>query len=291
MTWNAEMGRLNRRELLTAAGALAGAGVLGLGTLTRGDDGTPEGPFKLGLQSYSLRGLVGKDGKPDLALALEATKELGVHYWEAFPAHVPIEGPARGGGAVKSAMDAAKVTLSGYGVVSLGTDMAANRRIFEFAKRMGVEYLSADPDPKAMDGVDRLVEAFDIGVGIHNHGPGHRYSSIESIKKVIEGHHPRVGCCIDTGHFLRSKIDPVDAAQAFTGRIYGVHLKDVKDAKTFTILGKGDLRLHELLKTLAKEKYHYCLAIEYEENPDKPMDDIKACLATARHAIAEVCKA
>lgn len=291
MTGDAGLGRLNRRELLTAAGsAIAGASVLAIAKGSRGDEGTPAGPFKLGLQSYSLRGLV-KDGKPDFAAALKATKELGVHYWEAFPAHVPIEDPARGGGSVKAAMDAAKVALLGYGVVSLGTDMAANRRIFEFAKRMGITYLSADPDPKAMDGVDRLVEAFDVGVGIHNHGPGHRYSSIESIKKVIDGHHPLVGCCIDTGHFLRSKIDPVDAALAFAGRTYGVHLKDVKDAKTFTVLGKGDLRLHELLKTLDKQKYHYCLAIEYEENPDKPMDDLKACVAAARAAITEVSKA
>ncbi len=290
MTRDAGLGRINRREWLTAAGALAGASAVGYTSLSRGDEGTPEGPFKLGLQSYSLRGLV-KDGKPDLALALEATKELGVHYWEAFPAHVPLEGPSRGGGPVKAAMDAAKVTLAGYGVVPLGLDAAANRQFFEFAKRMGIEYLSADPDPKAMDGIDRLIEAYGIGVGIHNHGPGHRYSSIESIKKVIDGHHPKMGCCIDTGHFLRSKIDPVDAAMAFAGRTYGVHLKDVKNAETFTILGKGDLRLVDLLKVLAKEKYHYCLAIEYEENPDKPMDDLKACLATARHAIAEVAKA
>ena len=42
----------------------------------------------------------------------------------------------------------------------------------------------------------------------------------------------KIGCCIDTGHFLRSREDPVDAAEAFAGRTYGVHLKDVKDAKT-----------------------------------------------------------
>ncbi len=290
MTRDIGLGRMGRRQFLATSGVVAGASVLGLGMRARGDEGSPEGPFKLGLQSYSLRGLV-KDGKPSFAEALEATKELGVHYWEAFPAHVAIEGPERGGSPVKAAMDRAKVALSGYGVVALGTDFEANRRFFEFAKRMGIDYLSADPDPKAMDGIDRLIEAFDVAVGIHNHGPGHRYSSIESIQKVIEGHHPKMGCCIDTGHFLRSKIDPVDAALAFAGRIHGVHLKDVKDAKTFTILGKGDLRLVDLLKVLAKQKYHYCLAIEYEENPEKPMDDIKACLAAARHAIAQVAKA
>ena len=41
-------------------------------------------PFKMGLQSYSLRGLT-EGGRPDLAKALAATKELGLHYWESTP--------------------------------------------------------------------------------------------------------------------------------------------------------------------------------------------------------------
>ena len=40
------------------------------------------GPFKMGLQSYSLRGYT-TDGKADLSKALAVTKDLGVHYWEA----------------------------------------------------------------------------------------------------------------------------------------------------------------------------------------------------------------
>ena len=47
-------------------------------------------PFKMGLQSYSLRGLK-SDGQPDRAKLLDATKELGIHHWEAFPAHVPMQ--------------------------------------------------------------------------------------------------------------------------------------------------------------------------------------------------------
>ena len=39
---------------------------------------------------------------------------------------------------------------------------------------------------------------------------------------------------------------------------------------------------------LAANKYGYCLAIEYEEKPENPMEDIKACLAAAKKAIAAV---
>jgi sugar phosphate isomerase/epimerase len=135
-----------------------------------------------------------------------------------------------------------------------------------------------------------LVDSHSIAVGIHNHGPGHRYDTIDKIAEVIKDHHARIGCCIDTGHFLRSRQDPVRAVEVFDTRIFGVHLKDVKDARTFTVLGQGDLRTVELLKALARRKYGYCLALEYEEKPENPLDDIQACLSEARKAIALACE-
>ena len=124
------------------------------------------------------------------------------------------------------------------------------------------------------------------GEAAHNHGPGHRYAKIDDIAAAIKDHNPKIGCCIDTGHFLRSKEDPVRAAEVFGKRIYGVHLKDVKDATTFTVLGDGDLRTAALLKALAALKSRYCLALEYEENPSVPMADLRVSLAAVRKAVA-----
>jgi sugar phosphate isomerase/epimerase len=279
--------------VLAAGAALAGS--LALGRESRGggvgvqDPEGPYSPFKMGVQSYSLRGYT-DGGRPSLEKALAATKELGLHFWEAFPAHVPMKSGEDARATLKNALEAAGVTLAGYGVVQFGGG-DADRRIFEFAKSLELEYVSADPDPKCFDELDKLVEKFDIAVGIHNHGPGHRYAGIETISKAIKDHHPKIGCCVDTGHFLRSKEDPVHAVEAFGTRVYGVHLKDVKDAKTFTVLGKGDLRTVDLLKALAQNKYRYCLAIEYEEKAEDPLDDMRACLAEAARAIAEIRKA
>jgi sugar phosphate isomerase/epimerase len=156
---------------------------------------------------------------------------------------------------------------------------------------MGLKYFSASPDPGSFGLLDKLVEEYGVAVGIHNHGPGDRFAKIETIEKAIKDHHPKIGCCVDTGHFLRSREDPVRAVEVFGKRVFGVHLKDVKDANTFTVLGGGDLRTVDLLKVLLRNKYEYCLAIEYEEKPEDPVEDIKACLAAARKAIAEACKA
>ncbi len=292
MSWFADDRSMTRRDLMSAG--LATAGMLAAGHAARTElartgaaDEGEFGPFKMGLQSYSLRGLT-TGGQADLKKALSATRELGLHFWEAFPAHVPMTDDRARIQAIKDEIEAAGVHVSGYGVVHLGKDEAADRKIFEFAKALGLGYLSVDPDPAAFDLLDKLVEEYDIPIGIHNHGPGHHYALIDTIARDIKDHSPKIGCCIDTGHFLRSREDPVRAVEVFGNRVYGVHLKDVKNAETFTILGQGDLRTVDLLKALAANKYGYCLAIEYEEKPESPLEDIKACLAEARKAIAAI---
>ena len=70
--------------------------------------------------------------------------------------------------------------------------------------------------------------------------------------------------------------------------MHGVHLKDVKDAKTFTILGQGDMDVPGVLKALRTLRYREVLALEYEENPDNPIADLENCLATVRSALEKI---
>ncbi len=240
-------------------------------------DDKPYGPFKMGIQSYSLRNF-------KLLEALEKTKALGLGYWESFPAHIPAD-LAQVAANRKLAADHG-VTVGGFGVVHFTKDHDANRKMFDFGKALGIAYFSADPDADAFDSLDKCVDEYKIGVGIHNHGPGHKYGPISTIAAAIKDHHKLIGCCVDTGHFLRSKEDPVEAAKVFKGRIHGVHLKDVKNATEFVILGQGDLKLKELLKELAAQNYSETLALEYEENPENPIADIEACLQAVRKALA-----
>jgi inosose dehydratase len=283
-----------RRRVLAAGCAAVGAMTMGGAATAAGPSSDekegPYGPFKMGLQSYSLRGYKSA-GRPDAQKALAVTQELGIHYWESYPDHIPMMGAAEELAGRRRLLKEAEVTLIGYGVVHLGKNEVLNRKYFDFARNMGLKYFSASPEPDSFDLLDKLVEEYGVAVGIHNHGPGDRFAKIETIEKAIKDHHPKIGCCVDTGHFLRSREDPVRAVEVFGKRVYGVHLKDVKDANTFTILGKGDLRTVDLLKALLRNNYEYCLAIEYEEKPEDPVEDIKACLAETRKAIAEARKA
>jgi sugar phosphate isomerase/epimerase len=74
--------------------------------------------------------------------------------------------------------------------------------------------------------------------------------------------------------------------------VYGVHLKDLAEFGSKSpnvIIGKGHLDVVSLFQTLRQMKFppDGALSLEYEANPDNPIDDLKACLAIVKEAIAK----
>lgn len=274
----------NRRDFLQTSAAGIAAAALSRVAISADD---PYLGLKMGLQSYSLREFKAEQ-------AMQYTKDLGLKYWESYPAHVPMGTLPKHIETQKELLSKYGITLVAYGVVPFDTNENAARERFEFAKAIGIRSLSADPNPDkaTFDLLDKLVAEYDVAIAIHNHGPTHRYNKISDVEKVIKDRHPKIGACVDTGHYLRSDEDPVDAVNRFGKRLFGVHLKDVKTLpdgqKHFKIAGEGDLKVTELLKALKKLKYDYCVAIEYEENAKNPLPDIEACLKHVRECAQKV---
>src|SRR5579872_532342 len=280
---------ISRRGFLKA-GAVATAAVSSgalswLPSLNGADDPVAGsyGSFKMGIQSYTLR-----DFK--VAEALEISKKLGLHFWESYPGHIPIGTVPKYIAEQKELLDASGVKLVAFGVVGFDGNESKAREVFEFAKKIGIESISANPnkDEATFKLLDKLVEEYAVNIAIHNHGPGEKYDKIDDVVNAVKDHHPRIGACVDTGHYLRSKENPVEALERLKDRVFGVHLKDVKDAKIFKILGEGDLDLLGCLKVLHRIKYKYCMALEYEENPKNPVPDIEICLQNVQKAIAKL---
>ncbi len=277
--------RLDRRAFL-ASGSLALAGLAATRfaptpLFAANAPDTAWGGFKMGIQSYSLRGF-------DVLKAMQASAKLGLKHWETFPGHIKVGTVPAYVAEQKGHLEKAGITLMAYGVVEFDGDEAKARPIFDFAKAMGISSISANPkkDEVTFKLLDKLVEEYQVNIAIHNHGPGALYDKIADVVNAVKDHHPRVGACVDTGHFLRSKESPVEALERLKGRVFGVHLKDVKDAKVFKIVGEGDLDVAGVLKTLKAQKYEHCLALEYEENPENPVPDLEICLANVKKALA-----
>ena len=274
----------SRRDLLKAGGAVAALAVARLLPLGAAEpEKDPYRGFKMGLQSYTLRHF-------KIAQALAITKQLGLHYWESYPDHIKIASVPAYVDEQKKLLAASGVKLVAFGVVGFNDNESKAREVFDFAKAIGIQSISADPDKNeaTFKLLDKLVEEYKVNIAIHNHGPGAKYDKIDDVVNAVKDHNPRIGACVDTGHYLRSKESPVEALERLKDRVFGVHLKDVKDAQVFKILGEGDLDILGCLKVLQKIKYQYCLALEYEENQENPMHDLEISLENVRKAMAKL---
>jgi sugar phosphate isomerase/epimerase len=241
---------------------------------------------KLGIQLYSLRGY-----KVDEALKHAA--DLGFEQVEFYSGMLPLDSSDEVIAATKKKVADLGMTISGHGVNHFTKDAAANRRMFEFAKKVGVPCMSADPDFDSFDSLDELVKEFDIRIAIHNHGPNHRYNKAADVLRVIEARDERIGACADLGHYIRSGQNSTEVIRLLKGRLFGIHLKDfaeMKDQTKGVILGKGHLNVEAVFTELKEAGFpaNGALSLEYEENEKNPIADIRECYNVARAAMKAV---
>jgi sugar phosphate isomerase/epimerase len=272
--------RIDRRTFL-ATGVATGA----IATCGRWAAAEPRSRPAIGIQTYSLRGYAVAD-------ALRHAKDLGFTHIEVYSGMFPITDDAAAIAAQRKLAADLGLTISGHGIDKFTKDAAANRKVFAYAKALGVPILGADPDPDSFDSLDELVKEFDIRIAIHNHGPTHRYNKVVDVLRVIEGRDARIGACADLGHYIRSGEKPVDVIRALKGRLYGVHLKDfaeMQDKTKGVILGSGHIDVPAVFAALAQVGFPAdgALSIEYEENKDNPLADLRECLRVAREAAAK----
>lgn len=244
------------------------------------------GGFPVGVQSYSLRQF-------ELPEALRHLHGMQVHFVEYSSKHCPNNATDAELANILKLTHEAGIKVSAHGVNRFTKDHEANKKVFDFAKKLGIRTITADPAPDAFDSLDKLVAEYDIRIAIHNHGPTHRYNKLESVASAIQGHDKRIGACVDCGHYLRSGEDPVKCVLTLGDRVYGVHMKDEAEMNTpkssNVVLGKGHLDVVGLFKALRQVKFPAdgALSLEYEANPQNPIDEMKACLEAAREAIAK----
>lgn len=273
----------SRRSFLQTSSAIAAGAVAASSPLARKLLASTKTKLHLGIQLYSLRGYNVDD-------ALKHAKELGFEQVEFYSGMFPLDSSKEKIAEILGKVKALGLTISAHGVNGFSKDDAANRKVFEFAKAAGIKILSADPSPDSFESLDALVKEFNIRVGIHNHGPTHRYNKATDVLKAIEGHDERIGACADLGHYIRSGEKPTEVIRLLKGRLFGIHLKDFKEMKDQTqgvILGKGFLNCGEVFDALQAVNFpdDGALSLEYEEHPENPIEDIKLCVAEAKKAL------
>lgn len=240
--------------------------------------------WQLAVHSYTFQ-------KFSIFEAIDKTAALGVKYM-SISGSVILEGTNR-----LTTVDLSdqqreainqKLAADGFGsfvnmgVVQLPADEVKCRKVFEFAKKWGIGILVAEPQPEALDTVEKLCKEYNIKVAIHDHPKGHSiYWNPDSVLAAIKGRTPLMGACADVGHWMRSGLDPLECLKKLDGHIICLHFKDLNqmgpDAHDVP-WGTGAGKTRELMAELKRQHFHGAFCVEYEYHWDNSSPEIVQCV-------------
>ncbi len=246
------------------------------------------GDFKIGVQSYSFRGHTFEE-------AVQKSRSFGLTYIEGYPGQrlsASMPDVSFGPGASPEALALAKkvlknngVKLYNFGVVGLPNNEAECRKVFDFAKEMGIQVITSEPEDAAWPIVERLTNEYKIKVAIHNHPkPSHYYDPLFT-RNVLKGLNANIGACPDVGHWTRSGFDAVKSLTLVNGRIHAVHLKDLSKTNggyEDAVLGEGVINLPGVFEELKRQKFDGVIALEFESGQPDPTAQVDACIKYLR---------
>jgi sugar phosphate isomerase/epimerase len=296
---------LGRREFLASTGISLAGGFLGLNggsgwrvahAQSAGESAAQKLGWQLACQLYTFRRFPFYEAikkisalgirrlEPAFFLRLDADQP-GLVTSEALPPEKRAE--------MRQRMAALGLSMPNF-YANLTADRQQARRVFEFAKEMGVETLVSEPPPEAFPMLDELCQEFSINLAVHNHpqSPTSRYWHPERVLAVCEGRSKRIGACCDTGHWVRSGLNPVECLRQMAGRIITLHLKDVaefgKPEARDVPLGTGKADYQAVLRELHRQGFKGVMSIEYEHDSPDLEKDVAACIAFVEKVAGEL---
>jgi sugar phosphate isomerase/epimerase len=281
-----------RRFLKMSGAAIGGLGAVGAWETPVMADRLAEGAphaeklgWRLGCQAYSFNRFTFYE-------ALEKIQRLGLHYVEMYPGQqLSAEQPdlrtnesmsQEIRAQVKQRLADTEVKLVNYGVCGLPNNEDACRTTFDFAKDMGIETLVSEPPFDAFDVIEKLCEEYGINLALHNHPEPSRYWNPGTVLEVCQGRSMRIGACADTGHWMRSGVNPVDALKRLEGRIISFHLKDLnkygRQGAHDVPWGTGKADVAAILSEVHRQGLKAVFSIEYEHNWENSLPEIAECV-------------
>jgi sugar phosphate isomerase/epimerase len=181
-----------------------------------------------------------------------------------------------------------KIKAVNYGVVSIPTDEEGARKVFAFAKKLGLYGITTESF-EAIDTIEKMVKEYDIKVGFHDHPrqpnkPTYRMWDPYFILELTKGRDERIGACADTGHWQTSGINPLWAVKTLKGRIVSSHLKDKESfGQSHDVpYGTGVGQIGDILAELKAQGFDGNISIEYEYNWDNSLPEVTKCVEFVR---------
>jgi sugar phosphate isomerase/epimerase len=275
----------SRRNFLGGlGGAFATAAAAGPGAAAGAASDGKAGELTLGVASYSLRAFQRRT-------AINIIKKLGIKYVNIKDFHLPMNlSPAeiRAGAAE---FTKAGLTILGGGTVDFKKDDESDFRMkFEYAKNAGMPLIVAAPSAETLPKLEKYVQEYNIKLAVHNHGTEDKiFPSPQDVLKIVKNLDPRVGCCVDIGHTVRTGVDLIDTIRTVGSRLLDMHVKDLADFSSRdsqVVVGEGMIPIAQLFKTLKAMNYHGGIMLEYEIDEDNPLPGMQRSFSYMRGVLA-----
>jgi len=176
-----------------------------------------------------------------------------------------------------------------YGVVGIPKNEDDARKIFEFAKKLGLYGITTE-SVDAMDTIEKLVKEYDLRVGFHDHqrqpkNPSYKMWDPNYLLSVIKDRDARIGSCADVGHWVQSGLKPVDCLKILKGRIISVHLHDMNEMSSVAHDvpgGTGVSDVPGIFNELKRQHFTGNISIEYEYNWNSNVVDVAESIGFIR---------
>ena len=250
------------------------------------------GGFFIGCQAYTFN-------RYSVFEAIEKTAQAGGKVIEFFPGQkLSKEAPevkldqnasAETLQKIKEKLAEHKIKVVNYGVVGIPREEDQARKLFEFAKTMGLRAITTE-SVESIDTIEKMVKEYDIMVGFHDHprqpnNPAYKMWDPNYILSIVKERDARIGSCADIGHWVRSNLKPVDCLRILKGRIISSHLKDLNqmgpDGHDLPF-GTGVSDVPAILEELKKQGFTGNISIEYEHNWENSVPEVAQCIGFVR---------
>ena len=240
-------------------------------------------PIRLGIASYTFR-------KFDDAHLIDFMHQLKTPYLNLKDVHLPMK-PLDQVAPLAAKYRAAGFKLTAAGTISFNKDDDEDIRAkFEYIKAAGIPVMVAMPSREVLPKLEKYVKQYDIKFAIHNHGPEDKnFPSPLDVLAAVKNMDPRIGCCIDVGHTMRTGTDPVEAIRKVGRRVFDIHMKDLAEERvrdSQVAVGEGLMPVRDIFRALIDIRYSGNVDLEYEIHDTDPMPGVVESFAYMRGVLA-----
>ena len=275
----------SRRNLLGGLGALAAAAsAAGPAKGAPAASGAVAGGLRLGIASYSLRAYQRRS-------AINIIKKLGITNVNIKDFHLPLTLSPEETRAGAAEFTKAGLNILGGGNIDFKKDDESDFKMkFEYAKNAGMPLIVCAPSVETLRKLEKYVKQYDIKIAVHNHGTEDEiFPNPQAVLKIVKDMDPRVGCCVDIGHTVRTGVDIIETIREVGPRLLDMHTKDLADMSkrdSQVVVGDGKIPIPALFKELIKMNYQGGVMLEYEIDEEDPFPGMQRSFSYMRGVLA-----